>query len=258
MKQSFNVYRQGKGLPLTLLHGWGMNAVVFEPLVKLLSQVFEIIRVDLPGYGQTQWGEVTDFDSQVDQLANLLPRSCLLGWSMGGLYATTLAKRYPQRFSHLILVSSNPCFVQQADWPCAIERSLFDDLSLALIEDWSTHVNYFVGLQLSGDRQIRQRVRQVTDLLKKESNPHPDALRMGMRLLLSRDARGELSNICQPALAILGGNDKLVPASLALQLELINARIHVKCLPHSTHVPFISHPEIVAGLIREFIESATA
>ncbi len=258
MKQSFNVYRQGKGPPLTLLHGWGMNAVVFDPLVKLLSQVFEIIRIDLPGYGQAQWGEVTDFDSQVAQLAKLLPRSCLLGWSMGGLYATSLAKRYPQRFSRLILVSSNPCFVQLSDWSCAIEKSVFDKFSLSLIDDWSSNINHFVGMQLSGDRKIREKVRYLCDLLKKEGEPHPDALRMGMRLLLTRDARGELRNINQPALAILGGNDKLVPASLARQLELINARIHVKYLAHSTHVPFISHPETVAGLIREFIESTTA
>ncbi|MBC8509741.1 MAG: pimeloyl-ACP methyl ester esterase BioH [Chloroflexi bacterium] len=254
MKHKIQYYQEGEGPPLTLIHGWGMNAAVFEPLSRLLSAEFRVTRVDLPGYGQSGWQGDADFEAQVDALADVLPDSTLLGWSLGGLYALRLAAKYPQRFNSLILLSCNPCFVQRDDWMTAVESSVFNEFSAALIDDWQATIRRFLGLQMRGSAQARSLIRQISELLIKGGAPDPVAMRFGLQLLLQHDARRELEALAQPVMAVLGQRDTLIPVELAQQLHRLSPMIRVECVAHSAHAPFLSHSEFVAGLISEFIE----
>ena len=240
-----------------MIHGWGMNAAIFEPILPLLEPYFEVIRVELPGHGRSAWIPAQDFDRQVDAIARQLPSSILLGWSLGGLYAIRLAGLYPQQFKKLVLVANNPCFVQRADWPCAVEQQVFDEFSSDLMVDWQATMRRFIGLQIHGMENARQMIRRISDLLVRGGAPQPQSLALGLDLLLNHDARAELASIKQPVMTILGRRDKLVPACVAEQIPLINPEIRVECLARSAHAPFISHAEPVAELLREFIESAS-
>jgi len=255
MNQHIKVYQQGKGPALSMVHGWGMNSAVFEPLAEQLSGEFLITCADLPGHGQSVWSG-DNFDRQVDELAAVLPDSVLLGWSLGGLYALRLAKRYPQKFSKLILVSCNPCFVQRKDWATAVDASVFNEFSSSLIKDWQSTIRRFLGLQMHGTSEARSLIRQISQLLVKGGEPDPQAMQSGLDLLLKYDARQELKDVGIPLMEVLGQRDTLVPVKLAEQLALINPAIRVECLARSAHAPFLSHSDLFADLIREFIKSS--
>ena len=257
MQQAIQCYQQGSGEPVTLIHGWGMNSAVFEPLVPLLAQQFTVIRVDLPGCGQSPWINDAGFDAQVDALASVVPDCAVLGWSMGGLYALRLAGLYPQRFKKLLLLSCNPCFVQRSDWRPAVDASVFNTFSNDLGDDWRATIRRFLGLQVRGSGQARQLIRQISELLMQGGAPNPEAMRFGLELLLKHDARNELAELEVPVMSILGQNDTLVPVELAQQLHLVNHLIRVECLARSAHAPFLSHTDKVADLISEFIKPAT-
>ena len=106
LNKILSVNRSGQGEAIILLHGWGMSASVFDPLCELLSDQYEVITVDLPGYGQSEWCESLTFEDQVALISEQVPRGILLGWSMGGLYATEMVRQKPNRFSRLILMCS--------------------------------------------------------------------------------------------------------------------------------------------------------
>ncbi len=256
MYESLNICRAGQGVRLVLLHGWGMNSAIFKPLLDCLTLDFETWCVDLPGHGRSGLIDL-DFDREVEVLAESLPDAILLGWSMGGLYATELAHRYPERFSHLLLVASNPRFVQQPDWPAAVPRQVFDEFATSLSGDWKSTIKRFVGLQLHGADQARQLIRQVTSLLYEGGEPRPEALGKGLDLLLTHDTREPLSHLQQPVMLVLGRRDTLVPISLLEQIHRVNSAIRVECFPHSAHVPFVSHPQQFADLLREFTQSSS-
>ncbi len=258
MKEGIKLYRQGSGPAITLIHGWGMNASIFGPLVQRLENDFEVIRVDLPGHGLSPWRSTIEFDGQLDMLADSLPDSNLLGWSMGGLYAINLAKKHPQKFPRLILSNCNPCFVQKPGWPCAVAAAVFNEFSQSLIENWSATIKRFMGLQMHGVEQARDLIRQISALLISGGEPDPDALRQGLELLLRLDARSTLVALPQPVLSILGERDRLAPKCLAQQLALINPQIRVECLAQSAHAPFVSHPVLFSELLREFIKPSQA
>ena len=51
MAQSLHISSIGEGTPIVLLHGWGLNSAVFKPLAEALSADYQVLSVDLPGYG---------------------------------------------------------------------------------------------------------------------------------------------------------------------------------------------------------------
>lgn len=94
-----NYERRGSGEPLVLIHGIGMRWQAFEPVLDLLAERFDVVSVDLPGFGESPHpgGEVT-----VYRLADLIEKFCsdialdrphVAGNSMGGGIALELGSR---------------------------------------------------------------------------------------------------------------------------------------------------------------------
>ena len=114
---------------LVLLHGWAMHSGIWEPVLDQLRMRCHIWCVDLPGHGlvrehprqhpreQTWPAEnVLGLAEQIN--ANVPDNSVWLGWSMGGLFALQAAcQKYCKA---LILVASNPSFIQRKHWPHAM------------------------------------------------------------------------------------------------------------------------------------------
>lgn len=107
----------GEGEPLVMLHGRGACAASFAPALALLAERRRVLAPDLPGWGLSEkpvfqgrtaqdalrvWREgVLGFlDSQG------LERTDLLGHSMGGFTALSLALERPDRVNRLILVDA--------------------------------------------------------------------------------------------------------------------------------------------------------
>ena len=51
MAEKLKISSQGTGIPLVFIHGWGLNSAVWQPTVEVLKDNFEVITVDLPGFG---------------------------------------------------------------------------------------------------------------------------------------------------------------------------------------------------------------
>jgi len=49
-----NYVQYGKGQDVILLHGWGQNIAMMEPLGNMLSENFRITIIDLPGFGNSE------------------------------------------------------------------------------------------------------------------------------------------------------------------------------------------------------------
>ncbi len=245
---------QGAGPQVSLLHGWGMNASVFGPLADAMGSSYRVNRIDLPGYGRSD-PVSDDFATQVERLADAVPPGTLLGWSMGGLYALSMALCYPERYPRLLLVAATPCFVEREDWPCAMRADYFHQFADALVADWSATIHRFIGLQMHGAEHARETMRQISVLVEQGGAPQASTLQFGLDLLLQTDLRPTLANLRVPALVVLGQRDRLVPASLAQYLSRLNPAIEVNCQARSAHAPFLSQQHRFIELFHEFVES---
>jgi pimeloyl-[acyl-carrier protein] methyl ester esterase len=236
-----SIRRQGRGNTIIMLHGWGMNSSVFDGLCAELGETREVVRVDLPGYGGSDWDDSLSFAEQVERMAEELPRGEILGWSMGGLYALELIRQQPDQFSRVFLACFNPCFVQRDDWPCAVQPEVFDEFSRNLENGWDITVSRFLALQMHGVNNSRVLIREVMSSLKSLGEPDSQALEFGLRLMKQQDMRVLLANIGIPVKVILGGRDALVPRELAKEIIQLNPQIKVESLASAAHAPFLSH-----------------
>ena len=112
--RSVSYVRMGQGQPLVLLHGFtlGHSTLTYGPSIGPLSQHFEVIAPDLPGYGSSDplpqpfsTEDYTEFLAHfLDALG--LEETFLVGFSKGGGIALGFALQHPKRVSKLVLVSS--------------------------------------------------------------------------------------------------------------------------------------------------------
>ncbi|MDD4615415.1 MAG: alpha/beta fold hydrolase, partial [Caldisericia bacterium] len=104
---------EGNERKLILLHGNASSAAFFFPTLYKLAEHFEVVAPDLNGFGDTEAVPVKaptalhDWAQDVNALAQALgfERFALLGWSLGGGVAWRYAALFPEKLSHLVLLS---------------------------------------------------------------------------------------------------------------------------------------------------------
>jgi pimeloyl-[acyl-carrier protein] methyl ester esterase len=234
---------------LTLLHGWGMPARVFDPLLPSLRGPWRPHAPPLPGYPASPWPAGLGFEREIEAMARDLPAGGLLGWSLGGIYALELARREPQKFSPLTFVACNPCFVVRDDWSCAIAAQVLDEFGRELRDDWRRTLRRFLALQFRGEAGQRELARELWRRIAEAGRPDIAVLEYGLELLKNHDARPALAALAQPASLLLGERDRLVPVALGRQIAEIAPAIRVESIAGAAHAPFLSHPEAVAAHI---------
>lgn len=105
--------REGSGLPVVVLHGWGSSIETVASIVQALSGIAEVHALDLPGFGESEappapWG-VEDYRRFLARFMDEVGVSCpavLIGHSNGGRVAIALAAAEPWRVSRMILIDS--------------------------------------------------------------------------------------------------------------------------------------------------------
>jgi pimeloyl-[acyl-carrier protein] methyl ester esterase len=238
---------------LALVHGWGMNARVFDALAALLSDDFEVRALDLPGHGGRAALPHNSLQSWADDVAQRLPdNAMLLGWSLGGQVAMRAALDHPGKITRLVLLASTPKFVAAADWERGMAAGDLQDFGAALLADQQATLLRFLSLQtrgMPGQKSCLQHLRQTM-----LAAPHAcvEALSSGLDILQQTDMRAELPQLTQPALVLHGALDTLTPPAAGAWLAgTLTAAQHIE-FARAAHAPHLSHSEEVAAAIGRF------
>lgn len=239
---------------LTLVHGWGMNARVFDALAERLAPRFDVRVHALPGHGGRAPLAANTLSTWAADLLQRVPAgSALLGWSLGGQVAMRAALDQPGRLSHLILLANTPKFVAAPDWPHAMAMHDLDAFGEALLADPHATLLRFLSLQTRGAPGQKALLQTLRQNLHATPLPHADALAAGLAMLRESDLRAELPSLRLPTLVLHGALDTLTPAAAgeALATGLPDALLHT--LPRAAHAPHLSHPEAVAAAVGAFL-----
>jgi pimeloyl-[acyl-carrier protein] methyl ester esterase len=264
---------RGHGAPLLLLHGWGMNLRVFDALGAALARDCAVTAIDLPGHGRSPWpaqrgtplagGQANiAAESQQRQLQRLMaqlpPRTSLLGWSLGGQWALQIAARYPQRIDRLVLLATTPKFLASADWPHGLQTSVLEHFARQLHRDSRQTVSDFLELQVRGSVAAPQVLETIRSALLEHGQAQPPALAAGLQWLQDTDLRALAATVQTPTLVVAGQYDRVTPPAAAAALA--------QCMPHARlltvrragHAAFLSHPTEVLEAVHEFLSGSPA
>lgn len=102
----------GSGEPVVILHGLLGTARNWGMIAKELGRDRRVCAVDMPNHGASPWFDQMDYPFMAAQVADWIaarfPRVVLMGHSMGGKAAMTLALTRPELVSRLIVVDIAP------------------------------------------------------------------------------------------------------------------------------------------------------
>jgi pimeloyl-[acyl-carrier protein] methyl ester esterase len=238
---------------LVLLHGWGMNAAVWEGLPGSLGRA--TTPIELPGHGSCPLPETArDLAAWAEACLAAAPeRSVWLGWSLGGLVALAAALRAPERVAGLVLMTATPRFIQAADWPAAMAERTLGQFHDGLLSDPAGTLDRFLALQVRGSATARETLRILRRELAARPAPDPRALALGLDLLRDGDLRGRLGELACPSLWLFGSHDTLVTAAVAPAVAALLPAARVEVIRGAAHAPFLSHPEETTALIDGFL-----
>jgi pimeloyl-ACP methyl ester carboxylesterase len=101
---------EGSGVPVVLLHGFGLDQRMWDDQAAMLAERFFAIRYDLRGYGRSSVPTEQPYahaDDLYALLSNLDAKPAhVIGLSNGGRHAVRFALAYPQALRSLTLVGS--------------------------------------------------------------------------------------------------------------------------------------------------------
>ena len=140
----------GDGRDLVLLHGWGMHGGVWGDIGSTLSGNYAVRAIDLPGHGDSATPpHPCTLGSMADAIGvTLQSASILVGWSLGGMVALEIARRYPDRVARIVLIASTPQFVADSEWPHALSSDTLEDFGAALESAYEATMRRFFTLQV--------------------------------------------------------------------------------------------------------------
>ncbi|WP_102795073.1 alpha/beta fold hydrolase [Bowmanella denitrificans] len=110
---NLNYQISGQGQPLVLLHGLFGSLENLGGIRRELEDQYQIIAVDLPDHGRSAHSQTFSYQAYSDQILALckqlgLEQVILLGHSMGGKVAMTIALHHPALVSRLIVADIAP------------------------------------------------------------------------------------------------------------------------------------------------------
>ena len=240
--------------PLVLLHGWGMNLRVFDPLRAALGTTQRVIAIDLPGHGASPWSADSSPQQQLAAIAAMLPRAAtLVGWSLGGQLALQLAREPALEVRRLVLLTTSPRFVRAADWPHGMAAATLRQFAAQLERDPDRTIADFLELQVRGSVDAAAVMATLQSALRSHGAAQPAALRAGLEMLEHNDLRELARQVQIPALVITGQYDRVTPPQAGEALAQLLPHAQLLQLRRAGHAPLISHPGQVGAALLEFV-----
>ena len=235
----------GEGTPVILIHGWPVNADMWEyQKLELLRRGFRVIAYDRRGFGRSdQTATGYDYNTFADDLNSLVehlevPKVQLVGFSMGGGEIARYLTGYgASKISSATLVSSVVPYMQKDDSnPKGVDGSVFAQIQSGLEEDRPHFLAGFTK-DFFGVSLINQAVSAET-LQWCQSMAMQASLKATIECVTAfgtTDFRGDLKSFTVPTLVIHGTSDKTVPFETAGEAA-------AKGIPGSKYIPYDDAP----------------
>jgi pimeloyl-[acyl-carrier protein] methyl ester esterase len=248
----------GRGLPVLLVHGWGMSCRVWDStLVALLEAGHRVVTYDQRGCGHSDkdFAEVTIEASAADAVAVLrhlgIGRAAVNGWSLGGAVAVEAARLLGPDCAGVILTGgASPRYVQAPDFPYGNPPGSPVETVKVLQLD---RANFFDGLTraVCAVPQSDAMNAWMWSIFM-QTSPVADRALAQLDALDQRDVVRALE--C-PLLAIVGGQDVFVAPDIGRQAAKLARRGRVAEFPQCGHAPFIEDGPRYREVVLEFLRS---
>ena len=250
--------RVGVGPPLLVLNGFAATSADWDPaFIHGVASSNELILLDHRGIGNsTDDGKPFDITQLADDAAHAMEtlgfdRMSMLGWSIGGFVAQTLALQHPGRVNKLVLLSTDPggadadltspAVWSQLVYTSGTPREQARRLLFLLFPSDVAELFY----RQFGNIVAAGRARLSADLVNRQAAAMDAWHRNGVG--------NRLREISAPVLIATGAQDVVIPPSNALKLLNAIPGAWLAQFPRGGHAFMAQYPRPLADLINGFL-----
>ncbi len=243
----YSAHLQGPegSLPVVLIHGAGGHHLYWPPDVRRLPGT-TIYAVDLPGHGKSVGPGEQSVPAYAGYLEGWmrtlgLAQAILVGQSMGGAIALTMALQMSEKVAGLGLVATG---ARLRVHPQILETSA-NPVSAGVAID--------MILALSFHPQAHPRLVELAGRRLKEARP---SVLHGDFLACNRfDVRDELEAITCPTIVLCGDQDEMTPLRYSQFLARSIPGAGLTVIPEAGHMVALEQPQAVAAALQGFFRS---
>ena len=232
----------GRGTPVILLHGWLGSWGCWLGTMEALASRHRTYALDFWGFGESdkrrESYNISDFVALVDQFMERLgiQSAPVIGHSMGGTVALSLALDRPQRVQKVAVVGSPidgrslNLFLKLAGYPW-----------IAFLV-WNSPSLLRLGIRLFAPWIAANWSEWYELLMRDLSRMTLESFLWSINSLHHTDLRPRLQKLRVPALGVYGQGDKIVDPRQAELFNLI-AVSQVELMPGARHFPMLDEPD---------------
>lgn len=236
--------RKGSGKTVLILHGWGDTSQGLKSLTDTLSKNYDVIALDLPGFGGTQspqgvWG-LTNYATFIQHFATKIGLAqvyAYIGHSNGGAIAIRGLGQGILHADKLVLIAS------------AGIRGEYNGRNKLLRVLTKAGKTATMPLPKSVKAKLRRKVYDTvgSDMLVAEH------LQETFKKVVTDDVRQDAQRVLAPALLLYGENDQATPPRYGEQYHQLLQISTLEVIGQAGHFVHIDKPEIVEKAIKEFL-----
>lgn len=234
---------EGAGPVMLMLHGWKDSLHTFDPLVRELATRFRVVRIDMPGFGESEMPDPSwKLDDYVDLVHACIEKlgidvTVLVGHSFGG---RVIIKGLARRLFHprtVVLIASAGVG----------ERQVGKNAMLKMVAKAGKVAT--VALPHGVRQKLRRRLYE-----KIGSDYHASGRLKDVFLnVVGEDLSADAQQVSVPTLLVWGSEDRSTPLSDGVKLSMLIPNARLETISGASHFVHQEHPQKVAHLIMDFV-----
>ena len=244
---------EGRGPPLVLLHGVGLDRAMWAAQVCAFRPHFQVIAYDLLGHGQSPTvTSLATFDDYVGQLERVVSEiaggsAMIVGFSFGGLIAQGYAAAFPASVRKLMLMST--VFNRSPDE----RRAVLDRLAVARNEGLGATLEVALGRWFSAP-YLHDHPEAISGLRQRFLTNDMESFLAAYRIFATADAAiaGRLGHIRCPTLVLTGELDTGSTPEMARRMADTIPGAAYSIIPAGRHMMAMELATAVNEAIAEF------
>ncbi|MEM8823716.1 MAG: alpha/beta fold hydrolase [Pseudomonadota bacterium] len=247
-----NVVRTGAPAdrtPLLIAHGLFGSARNWGVIAKRLSDIREVVAVDMRNHGASPWSDDHSYGALAADLAEVIgdrPHD-VLGHSMGGKAAMVLALSYPERVAKLVVADIAPVGYGHT------QSHLIDHMRAVDLSKVTRRSDAAAQLSEVPDDGTRSFLLQSLDVAEKRWTLNLDALQAEMPKIIGfPDVAGSFDG---PTLFLSGGDSEYVRRAHRDRIKALFPAARLASIPGAGHWLHAQKPREFETALRMFLDA---
>jgi sigma-B regulation protein RsbQ len=255
-----NVSIHGFGSQIMLFsHGYGCSKSMWRLLAPSFFETFKVVLYDLVGSGNSEisaydFNKYSTLEGYADDLIELCDSQkwtsvIFVGHSVSSMIGALAAKKRPDLFTDLIMISPSPCYINKENYVGGLTESDVYDLLEAMDSNylgWSSSITSVIM-----DNPDKP---ELTEELKNSfCRTDPSIAKHFGRVTFLSDNRDDLKQVSTRCLIIQSKIDHIAPIFVGNFIfeQIENASIAL--IDSVGHCPHLSHPEKTIEAMNSFL-----